>query len=446
MDCESSSLSTVDPSTRKLVILDLPNEVLHKILSFLPDPSSADSQVWYEDEDGKLLKVSQPLLLRSVSRRFRTIVYELDFWYDYQFTFADLANPGYSVSVFTRNRQEEQLLKVLFTDADLVHSLGRKREWKFTGLGGLMAVLKGIPMFRQNVRKIDLEMLDDETPRHESEPSPPNIAIEKLATCHHVTTLSLHLTDNVDLDAIAISFPSLEVLYFSQSLEYSGSLHNFNSLRIVSVESWSIDISTMSTFLPLNCSETLTELAIEGGKISNPAFDTRPLDTFVNLKSLAIDPLCDSICDYIVRAQIHLHSFQTSLIRRYVSVDKFFNMIHAQSLRTVKEFGLTNIHDRDAPHGNEEYWKLIIDAVSCTLVSVEELILVAPLRTSWCPFFTRMRALTLLNWDITELYEDGNTQRRQLRQVGSDEVRVRAAFEKAFVHFVVKPYLAIRVR
>ena len=100
------------------------------------------------------------LVLRSVCRHFRAVTAELDFWYDADFLFADLVTSSYESSSFMRHYQEKRFLKVLFTDASLVNSLGRRKtDWKFESLEGLMAVMEGVPLFVQNARVIHLEIL-----------------------------------------------------------------------------------------------------------------------------------------------------------------------------------------------------------------------------------------------------------------------------------------------
>src|SRR5271170_6249030 len=104
---------TETPSSSPFILIT-PNEILHHVFSFLPDPSDHDSFVRYH-ADGKDHKVSQMLLLRSVCRLFRAIAAELDFWYDAEFLFGDLASPNEHRwdNRFLYNQQEERFLKVL---------------------------------------------------------------------------------------------------------------------------------------------------------------------------------------------------------------------------------------------------------------------------------------------------------------------------------------------
>ncbi len=383
------------------------------------------------------------LVLRSVCRHFRAVTADLDFWYDPDFLFADLATPQEYYSSFMRYHQEERFLKVLFTDASLVSSLGRRKtDWKFESLEGLIAVIEGVPLFMQNARVIHLEMPDyDEIHRSDLEPSSLDIAIEKLAACSHITTLSIRLADDVNLDAIAASFPSLETLKCYETGRYYGSLQELNRLQILRVGTWSNDVSTtLLPWLPVNSAETLTELRLECGSVGNPVFNTNSLDTFINLKSLDIGPLCESICDFIIRARIRLDIFETSIIRQHVPIDKFVDMLRAECLRDLKEFGLTNFHDdtSDRP-ATEHYWSLILDAFTSMLPSVEEVQLGVPLNLRCCPYFARMVNLKILNWDGTTNPYFGCGR-------GNDpKAKVQKALDAAFANFIEKPQFDVHL-
>src|SRR5271154_266973 len=98
------------------LILSIPNEILHHILSFLPDLSHGRPFIQFQ-LNGEDYEASQMLVLRSVCRLFRAITAELDFWYDADFSFADLIfsfqGPG---TLLMRHYEEGRFLKVLFTD------------------------------------------------------------------------------------------------------------------------------------------------------------------------------------------------------------------------------------------------------------------------------------------------------------------------------------------
>jgi hypothetical protein len=417
-------------------ILSIPNEVIHHILSFLPDLTRDQPFVHY-NSNGKDYAVAQMLVLRSVCRKFRAITAELDFWYDSEFLFADLATPV-PFGEFMRPYYDQQFLKALFSDADFANSLGRRKtDWKFESIEGILAVIDGVPLFAENARALYLEILEhDEMRNLGSDPSTVDIAIDLLSECENVTTLDIRLAENVDLDEIAEAFPSLEIFRCSEAEQHSGSLQELDRLRKLYINSWSTDISTTLSLLPLNSAKTLTELKLDGGIVGNSVFNTDSLNVFVNLKSLNIGPLCDSICNFLIQAKFHLDAFETSLIRRHAS--KFANMLRAECLRDLKRFGLTNYHDDQYdPPATQRFWFLAFDAFTSILLSVEEVQLCVPLHLQCCPYFARMINLKLLNWD-------GTTNPSFGCPTGSHPtVQIQRALDTAFSNFMEKPQVAV---
>jgi len=144
------------------LILSIPNEILHHIFSFLFDLPRDETFIQHQS-DGEEYEVSQVLVLRSVCRLFRSITAELDFWYDPDFRFSNLIFPPHPLIEYSMYHYlEGRFLEVLFTDANLVDSLGRRKtDWSFDSLEGLMAVMEGVPLFKQNARVIRLEIIED---------------------------------------------------------------------------------------------------------------------------------------------------------------------------------------------------------------------------------------------------------------------------------------------
>ena len=421
-------------------ILSIPNEILHHILSFLPDLSRDEPFVHYKS-DGKDYRVAQMLVPRSVCRKFRDITPKLDFWYDPDFLFADLATPE-SVGSFMRPYYEQQFLKALFSDADLVDSLGRRKtDWRFESLEGVLAVIEYVPLFTENARTIYLEIVDSDDADirdPEMEPTTLEIVMDILSQCEHVTTLNIRLGDNVNLDELAEAFPTLEVLNCSETNSYSGSLQELGRLRKLYLGCWDDDVSTALSFLPLSSAETLTELTLDCRNTDNSVFDTDSLDAFVNLKSLNVGPLCDSICDFIIRTKIRLNVFETSLIRQLAPMDKFSNMLRAECLRDLKEFGLSNRHDDNSDRlVTRRYWSHVFDVFTSILLSVEEIQLEAPLHLQCCQYFARMVNLKLLNWDGTTNPVFGCVR------ASPPEEQIKRALDTAFTNFREKPQFAV---
>jgi hypothetical protein len=429
------SLPVVEPPPSKPWILHIPNEILLHILSYLTDPShEPDRFVSYDIDDDE---ISQILVLRSVCSLFRTATAELDFWCDPDFQFTDLLYPHGTHSVFPRMfEKEERFLKVLFSDDHLVESLShRKIEWKFDSVGVLEVVMESIPLFAQNARAISLEFVYDETvtqvdPLFE-------IAFDKLAVCSGVTKLRTNLAFVINLSTVAASFPLIEEVDFCQTSMYNGSSRGFTRLRKLGLDSWQCPPIT-SLWLPLNCTETLTELRLHCGGLDRPVFDTTALERFTNLKILSIRPLCKSVCNYIIKSTMRLDVFDTTLEKRLVPINKFGQMLHAESLRNLKEFELSNHFEAAlTTPGLEQYYLSVFDMFTSTLCSVEEVQLSMPLHLRCCQYFARMENLKILNWDGTGPKSFGCSRGK------NPKLEVKKALDATFANFGVKPEFAV---
>jgi len=369
------------------LILRLPNEVLRNILSYVYNLSCDEPFVQYT-LDGEEHEISQMLVLGSVCCHFRAITAQLDFWCDPNFCFADLI-PRSPLAGSVDGYYDGQLLAALFSDWNLVNSLGqRKKDWIFESYEGLMVVLEGVPLFRQNTRAIHLEIIEEEDC---------HAAMKALAAYSHITKFSTHYTTTIDLSAIAALFPSLESLSCFETGNFKGSLEQLPHLHMLRLSSWDNTMHPNRPCLPLQSSQTLTELSLQYCMDVNiPFFDTDSLSAFMNLKSLAIRPLTESICEFIIRAQIQLYFFEITIVERHAPIYRFVDMIQADCLRNLKEFGIA--HFGHYKKVTEQYWFRVFDTFTSTLSSVEQLQLNTPLRLEWCQYFARMSNLKILNW------------------------------------------------
>ena len=431
-------------------ILSIPNEIVHHIFSFLhespPDDPFVSDQYSHDEAfvryqvNGKDYEVAQVLVPRLVCRHFRAITADLDFWYDADFRFIDLIPPSYEdrESMFGPRYPERQFLKALFSDANLVKSLGqRKTAWRFESLEGLMAVMEGVPLFVQNAREIDLEIMDVD--EYSARPSDFDTAINTIASCSHITKLSTRLAYDLDLTKIAASFPVLETLSCHENNSFHGSLALLDRLRTLRLDYFDDDPPSPRRWLPLRSAETLTELSLEcGPDVDTQIFDTTSLERFVNLKTLHIGPLCDSIINFLIRAQIQLDVLETTLIRRHVPINRFVDLLRAESLRNLKELGLSSRHDSTSDRAaTEQYWALVFDAFTSMLASVQEVQLDAPLHLKCCRYFARMAHLKILNWDgsASPVFGCGRTN--------NPKAKITKALDSAFANFMEKPQFAV---
>lgn len=170
------------------------------------------------------------------------------------------------------------------------------------------------------------------------------------------------------------------------------------------------------------------------------SFDTDSLEAFINLKSLNIGPLYEGVCDFIIRAQIQLDVFETELLRQILPIDKFVDMLGAECLRNLKEFRLSNSHDRSSDiRTTEQYCSLVFDAFTSMLPSVEDVQLDAPLHLECCSYFARMVNLKSLNWDgsINRCFGCGMTN--------NPKEKIEKALDVVFAKFMEKPQFAVHL-
>jgi len=119
---------------------------------------------------------------------------------------------------------------VLLSDNSLVEALGRRKaSWSFQSLDGLKAVIREIPLFKQNVQTVHFEFVIHTIAT----------AIELLSECPHITTFTTVLASSLNLTDIASSWPLLKELSCSETGHFSGSLENLAHLKVLCIKMWS---------------------------------------------------------------------------------------------------------------------------------------------------------------------------------------------------------------
>ena len=274
------------------------------------------------------------LVLRSVCHHFRAITTQLDFWCDPNFYFTDLI-PHSPLARSVDSYYDGQLLEALFSNPNLVYSLGqRKKDWIFDSYEGRIVVLEGVPLFRQNTSAIHLEIIEEEDC---------HAAMKALAAYSHITKFSTHYTTTIDLSTIAALFPSLESLSCFETSNFKGSLEQLPHLHTLHLSSWDNTMHPNRPCLPLQSSQTLTELSLQYCMDVNiPFCNTDSLGTFMNLKSLTIRPLTESICKFIIHTQVQLDFFEITIVKRHAPIHRFVDMIQLDCLRNLKEFRIAH--------------------------------------------------------------------------------------------------------
>jgi hypothetical protein len=433
------SKTSSPPST--CFISRVSNEVLQLIFSFIPNAQGFDSYNSYHSHSEGNHNVAQELILRSVCRHFRAIVNESHFWLARNFKFASLLKRRLN------NREEGEFTRTLLKDRHLVKCLQRKTAWNFSNLNSLFAVIKNIPSFPQCARNIALAIVDHEDYRRSDGPSAVTTAIEKLAICQHVTSLSIRWTMSVDLDAVVRSFPLLENIKLEEIIDCHGSLRRLTNVKKLTIDNRSIseDPSTfLSLVIPAESTKSLTSLNVVTSATKDPAIIPKILlNQFVNLTHLCIQPLGNEMCDSVTSASFQLQDFETEFAKKFISKFKYLDIFAAQSLRHLKKLSLET-------YGlSKEHCRQIVVVITSNLHSLQHLEVNMGLDCSLCRLFTSMVHLRYLKWRCSYSLFDSNDgplpggDPFQKQTCRSD--KVKRGFELAFADFAQKPRLDIYI-
>jgi len=343
----------------------------------------------------------QILVLRSVCRHFRAIAPDLDFWYQTDFLFSQLIPPFYKSRWPWRTR-EGRLLRALVNDTKFVNALGkRKMEWKFETAETLEIISKRIPLFRENARTIELGLT-----RYSEGSRALRYAMYILASrCTRITKLVIHCwAGPVDLTEIASSCPFLETLTCSNpDANFFGSLERLNCLKTLHMDAR--EFEAIGPWLPLQSTETLTELRLTCPRVDISFFDIPSLETFTNLTSLTIGPLNPALVKHLQHSPMTLETFKMEVRFQFAPIEIVRSVLQSPCLTNLKEFGSSTIHKEfeceDPPTTQdsalelyiEDYWSLVFDAFTPILRSVERVHLNVPLQVDCCTYFARMKEI-----------------------------------------------------
>jgi hypothetical protein len=427
-------------------ILSLPNEILHQILAYICDDRRIRNNLirFTEDPDRRdrcrvFYRVGQIQILRIVCRRFRETVARLDCWCDPQFQFLDLGLAPERGHFYKDDHRLSLVLESLLLDRNLVENLSsRKTEWKFESHDVIKTVMENIPRFRQNARAFDLVLWDDLNPFGRGSRVAFFDTVQMLSVCSELTTLRLCWA--VHLEMISSWFPHLEELDFVNFWEASGSLETMSRLKTLHIKFCKEQscLSEKAYLLPLASASTLTSLHLEF-KSPSPYSSTHYLTPFTNLKALRIDPMCETLYDFVIRSSLPLEIFGTKIQWPLPSV-KLDSLFQSQSFRCLKQFELGI--DFKWSFFDEERYRTIFDVFTSCLTSVEEVKLVTSLIKQCCAYFSRMRNLKRLNWHECNRMclafgcKSRDTGRREIEE----------ALNHAFETFPEKPVIAVCLR
>lgn len=165
------------------------------------------------------------LVVRQVSRRFRWIANEVEFWQDENFNFSDLLHSQ-------EQRKHAHAVRALLTDDDFKRVLSRRRRWSFSNIQMLFATAS-VPEICRNTRSITFNYFKDHTIEN---------AVEFLAIFSAPTRLTIDFDVYMECDdsllnlgTIVDSCPLLEILSLQDVERCSGTLVRAANLKKLNI-------------------------------------------------------------------------------------------------------------------------------------------------------------------------------------------------------------------
>ena len=465
MDSEENGLR----QGNSVSILQLPNEILHDILSFvLADTGSPE-----DESPRKFLFV-----INEVCPLFRDIAATLPFWYEPDFDFLSLYSPppGKPGS----NAQKRIFLKTLFQNSQLVETLQSRTDWIVHDSRILRTIVQCLPSFHHSAVSLTFTCI------HLKAAIGSQLIANLLKPCRRLKSVTFGVDcETANLNKITRSVPNLERLEIASPHRDWYSRYTLNELTCLREfrcnagvgEAW-----LSEEVLPLKSVGTLTSLHLN--LYVNP-FDWRQayqyhhwteflssLSLFVNLKSLHVSPLTDDIALFLadkLGVTFKLLSFSTTLVTlsptaTTQAVSRMTMFLDKADFSTVKEFTFV-IHQGKL---KGERWKTytvkpIVEAIVKSLTHIQRLELDMPFDREWCRDFTAMTNLRELVWttDDNSVFDSGEepeatvgpalgegdrSSEAEVPQCEIQREEMKAGLVKAFEDFREVPKMVLDVR
>ena len=386
-------------------ILDLPNEVLNEIFSYVV--SDHHARVEFSDNNG-WRSVAQILVLSSVCCRFRTVVFELPFWYQDEFEFRNLLDPKGDDFIYQSLREANFIYEFL-DNAYIVSRFARKKEWKFFNLDALLAVNDDIPTFKSNTTKIVLSTFEHSPDNWFWDTVP---ILEKCVNLRALTFASCQ--QEIFLTSLNTICPQLEELEILESsvifdMEYEGYPPSLRRLHVSKAcDEW--DYFPL-LWLPSRAVENLTDLSVvyyaDSLYEDENEDDENMTDLSNNLKhqnltTFEISPLTAAVCRAIAKGNSRLNEFTFSSRADtfFIPRDNFRQMFSSISLQSLTILSIHFEYD-DRWLDIIEYGQDIFYYITQHLLLLETFELTFPLSLKWFSHLTNLTKLKHIEWNVS---------------------------------------------
>lgn len=432
------------PTSHISSLVQLPNEILINIFSYLPktfddadDDDDDDSVV--EGEDARIKLRGSPILaVRQVCRLFRKIANELPFWLGDDFDISQLINSGDDFPV-------SEFVGALLADAHLIQRLSMKVAWRFASSEIFHVIVERIPTLPNTVSMLTFCCQSYET-QFDTLAGP-------LSLCERLTTLHLYDVGEVDFDFIVQYLSALEILSveynnYVNCASWSGSLRGLSKLRHLclvdrggwgrrefrDMAPWTDDVD----ILPLESVGTLTHLRIIDRKpiLLHVA---HPMGNFINLTHLSLHDLYDSMVEPIANANFCLNEFEMNVVgfTENGSQNLLRRLFASPSLSGLQSLRFHHSYD----NWIETMYFVATESIITNLTNLQHLTLRMRMYRSMCGQFKQSVNLKSLSWKVSRFINDLGTEDEchDQKQIAERE------FENAFAHFVVRPSVAITI-
>jgi hypothetical protein len=388
-------------------IRDLPNEVLNQILSSVVN----DHHARVEFHDGhRWHSLPQALILSSVCRQFRMVVFELPFWYQNEFEFRNLIDPNTGNGQQTALENAEfKLIQELLENEQLVSRFALKTEWRFFHPINYNRVELYLPTFRKKTKKITFSSIGDCKPGDWS-----RLVVESLQRCINITSLTIDSCAQIGvLEEVLEACPLLEEL---QLLEYpldsslqqaKDSLLHLRRLHVMQTTNWE-ELQFTDTFkLPVQSAGVLTDFSFHFEYV---AYDYtwediysigEELSLFSKLTALKLCPLVIETCQVITTTFFpltRLHFYYSNFFDT-ISEQTFVEMFSSPSLRSLSFLSM-HFKYADSWEELELNGENILLAVTQNLRLLEEFELSFALNIDWLYLFANLKMLKRIEWDV----------------------------------------------